>query len=69
VSISSDEYDSDSKSNRSYSYSSDNEKYDAYQNNSIPNIIKWNKDQVFEYLADHLPQEIIDQIIKYVRYY
>ncbi|XP_029345573.1 uncharacterized protein LOC100166730 [Acyrthosiphon pisum] len=65
VSISSDEYDTDSKSNRSYSCSSDYEKYDAYQNNNIPNITKWNKDQVFKYLADLLPQEIIDQIIKY----
>lgn len=68
-SISSDEYDTDSKSNRSYSCSSDCEIYDSEQNNSIPNITKWNKDQVFKYLADVLPKEIIDQIIKYVRYY
>jgi len=69
VSISSDEYDTDSKSNRSYSCSSDYEKYDTYKNNDIPNITKWNKDQVFKYLADVLPKGIIDQIIKYVRYY
>ncbi|CAI6363822.1 unnamed protein product [Macrosiphum euphorbiae] len=64
-SISSDEDDTDSKSNRSYSCSSDCEIYDSDQNNSIPNITKWNKDQVFKYLADVLPKEIIDQIIKY----
>jgi len=69
VTISSDEYDTDSKSNRSDSCSSDDEKNDAHQNNGIPNIIKWNKDQVIEYLTDLLPKEIIDQIIKYVRYY
>lgn len=69
MSISSDEYDTDSNSNISYSCSSDYEKYNAYKNYNIPSIIKWNKDQVFEYLAEVLPQEIIDQIIKYVRYY
>ncbi|KAL4092007.1 hypothetical protein QTP88_026592 [Uroleucon formosanum] len=69
MSISSDEYDTDSNSNISYSCSSDYEKYNAYKNYNIPSIIKWNKDQVFEYLAEVLPQEIIDQIIKYVLYY
>jgi len=69
VSISSDEYDTDSKSYVSYSCSSDYEKYDACQNNDIPNITKWTKEQVLEYLAEFLPQEIIDQIKKYVRYY
>jgi len=69
VSISSDEYDTDSKSYRSYSCSSDYEKYDVYQDNNTPNILKWTKDQVLEYLAEFLSQEIIDQIKKYVRYY
>lgn len=70
VSISSDESsDTDSKSYRSYSSSSDYESYDEYQNNDIPNILKWTKDQVLEYLAEFLSQEIIDQIKEYVRYY
>lgn len=63
VCISSDEDDTDSKSYKSYS-SSDYEEYNEIKNNdNIPNISKWTKDQVFEYLSEHLSQEIIDQII------
>jgi len=68
ASISSDENDTDSKSNRSYS-STDYEENDEFHNNKIPNISKWTKNQVFDYLTEILPQEIIDKIIKYVRYY
>lgn len=67
VSLSSDKDDTDSKSNGSNS--SDYEQYDEIQNNEIPNISKWTKDEVFGYLKEVLPQNIIDQIIKYVRYY
>ncbi|KAL5238876.1 hypothetical protein ACI65C_006286 [Semiaphis heraclei] len=68
ASISSDETDTDSKSNRSNS-STDYEKDDEFHNNKIPNISNWTKKQVFDYLTEVLPQEIIDEIITYVRYY
>jgi len=68
VSISSDENDTDSKSNRSYS-STDYGKDDEFHNNKIPNISYWTKEQVFDYLTEVLPKEIIDKIITYVRYY
>jgi len=67
VSISSDENDTDSKSNRSYS-SPNGEKDDEFDDSKIPNITKWTKNQVFDYLTEVLPQGIIDQIIKFVRY-
>ncbi|XP_022174070.1 histone-lysine N-methyltransferase 2A-like [Myzus persicae] len=63
VSLSSDKDDTDSKSNGSNS--SDYEQYDEILNNEIPNISKWTKDEVFGYLKEVLPQNIIDQIIKY----
>ncbi|XP_025208031.1 uncharacterized protein LOC112603595 [Melanaphis sacchari] len=62
MSLSSDEDDTCSRSNKSYS-SSDYEQYDDFHDNDIPNVLKWNKDQLFEYLSEHLPKEIIDQLI------
>lgn len=40
-----------------------------YPSNNIPNIIKWTKAQVLEYLSERLPREITDQIAKHVIYY
>jgi len=65
MSVSSKTNDTDSESDRSDS-SSEYKKDDETQ---IPNISKWTKQQVCEYLIENLPKEIIDQIIKYVRYY
>jgi len=65
VSISSDNDDTDSDSNKSDS-SSEYNKNDEFK---IPNISKWTKKQVLEYLSERLPKEIVQQITKYVRYY
>lgn len=40
-----------------------------YPSNNIPNITKWTKAQVLEYLSERLPREITDQIAKHVIYY
>ncbi|XP_060857446.1 histone-lysine N-methyltransferase 2A-like [Metopolophium dirhodum] len=61
VSISSDSDDTGSESNTSDN-SSEYYKYDKPQ---IPNISKWTKKQVFEYLSEKLPKETAHQIIKY----
>jgi len=65
MSISSDTDDTDSESNISDN-SSECYKSDESQ---IPNISRWTKKQVFEYLLEKLPKAIVHQIIKYVRYY
>jgi len=65
MSISSDEDDTDSESSISDSSSGYN-KNDEFK---IPNISKWNKQQVIEYLSEKLPKEIVHQITKFVRYY
>ncbi|XP_022177539.1 atherin-like [Myzus persicae] len=36
-----------------------------YPSNNIPNITKWTKAQVLEYLSERLPREITDQIAKH----
>lgn len=68
MTLSSDEDDTFSRSIRSSS-SSDNEQYDDIHTNDIPNVLKWNKDQVMDYFKEHLPQEIIDHLVNFVRYY
>lgn len=65
MSLSSDEDDTDSESSISDSSSGYNEN-DEFE---IPNISKWNQQQVFEYLSEKLPKEIVHQITKFVRYY
>jgi len=60
MSITSDEDDTESESNSLSEY--------VYQKTIIPNISKWTKQQVLEYLIKKLPKEIIQQINKYVSY-
>ncbi|CAH1725105.1 uncharacterized protein LOC114131588 isoform X1 [Aphis gossypii] len=64
MTLSSDEDDTFSRSIRSSS-SSDNEQYDDIHTNDIPNVLKWNKDQVMDYFKEHLPQEIIDHLVNF----
>jgi len=65
MSISSDTDDTDSESN----ISDNSSEYYKYDESQIPNISRWTKKQVFEYLLEKLPKVIVHQIIKYVRYY
>ncbi|XP_026823358.1 uncharacterized protein LOC113561247 [Rhopalosiphum maidis] len=64
MSISSDEDDTGSRSSSSDS-STDYDKYEDFHNTEIPNVSKWNKEQIFEYLSERLPQEIVDHLIHF----
>lgn len=56
-------------SDKSYNLSLDCEKIKTkVLNENIPNLTEWNKYQVYEYLADLLPNEVAAKIIKNVRY-
>lgn len=67
VLIPSDEEDDDFGSNKSYDSLLDFERdQDLIPN--IPDISNWSKYQVYEYLTDRLPKEILAKIIKNVRY-
>lgn len=66
--ISSDrEDDDDLRSNKSYDSLLDFDR-DQDLTSSIPNISNWSKYQVYEYLTDRLPKEILTKIIKNVRF-
>jgi hypothetical protein len=51
-------------SDKSYNSSIDYEKeFTEVPNVNIPNVTRWNKYQVYEYLADRLPKEVLVKII------
>lgn len=66
MSISSDENDTGSKSSSSDS-STDYDQYEDYHNTEIPNVSKWSKEELIEYLSKRLPQEIVDHLSHFVR--